>query len=132
MRTMVRLRAVVLAVAAATAAGCGSSEPTTQIDQSVVPSAVAEATSTPSPSPSPSPTPSPTASPSPTPFVQRTGRFAIDEAGYAVTIPDTWFRLQLTAADVDAMVQRLAGNLATGVRQSVIDRLIASASSGVS
>jgi hypothetical protein len=84
------------------------------------PSAQASPTPTPTPTSAPTvrptPSPSPTASPSLT-DLPLTGRIELPGEGYALTLPDGWFRAAMTEEDLRAMMELGDASLPDGLSE---------------
>jgi hypothetical protein len=92
-------------------AACGSSAPaaSTPLDPSAPGGSPSLATAAPS-LPTAAPTPSasserPSPTPSPSTALARTGRIDVASAGYALTLPANWFRIDLSKDDLDAFAK---------------------------
>ena len=98
-----------LTAAALAVGACGGAAASATPSVAPVPSATtAPATSTPEPA-TPTvvpPSPTPSASPSPTAAASlaTSGRIEIADKGFAVTLPDGWVRIDLTAGDLEAII----------------------------
>src|SRR5215471_8853848 len=92
-------------------AGCGSAAPAATPAPSAVPAtAVPVVTAAPRPS---------TAAASPAPSASanlpRSGRIDVASAGYGLTLPDNWFRVDLTRADLEAFAKAGSNSLGPGM-----------------
>lgn len=135
-----RARTVIscLAAFAVLLAGCGASTGTTA-SPSIAASA-APATSSPvvtaSPKPtvtaSPRPTVAPSASAPSTAKLPRSGRIEITTAGYAVTLPDNWFRIELSKDDVEAFVKSGSSQFAEGAGEALTSQIASFAAGQIS
>ena len=84
-------------------AACGGSTPSTAATQ--VPAQVTQAPASQAPETSPA-----ASAVAPGPSLALTGRIEVAEHGFAVTLPDGWTRVDLKAADLDA-IMKAAGNV---------------------
>jgi len=84
-------------------AACGGSTPTTAATPVPAPVTPAPASQAPDTSPAAS-------ADAPGPSLALTGRIEVAEHGFAVTLPDGWTRVDLKAADLDA-IMKAAGNV---------------------
>jgi hypothetical protein len=125
MASSARAASVVLAIvgSAVILVGCGSSTPTPTASPvataPAAPSPTAEAPTTAAPS-----TPADVGGP-----VGTTGRIVDESAGFAVTLPDGWRRLDLTAEDREAIIGAGAENLSPEARtllEGQLESLVAS------
>ena len=101
-------------------AGCGASAGTSASPSiaasvaPVIPSPVVTASPRPTMTASPRPTVAPSASAPSTAKLPRSGRIEITTAGYAVTLPDNWFRIELSKSDVEAFMKSGSSQFAEG------------------
>jgi len=113
-------------------AACGSAAPA-PVAPSVAPSTAA---TTPTPTkapPSASPVPSRQASASAsTSGLPRTGRIEVASAGYAVTLPANWFRIEFSKADIEAFAKAGSGSLGPGVSDQLAAQVASLAASNIS
>jgi len=113
-------------------AACGSTAPAS-VAPSVAPSTAA---TTPTPTkapPSPSPVPSQgTSASASTAGLPRTGRIEVASAGYAVTLPSNWFRIEFSKADIEAFTKAGSGSLGPGVSDQLAAQVASLAASNIS
>jgi hypothetical protein len=62
----------------------------------------------------------------------RNGRIEVGLAGYAVTLPKNWFRVDLTKEDLEAFAKAGSGSLGPGTTDQLASQLTALVSSGIS
>ena len=129
-------RALGAFVIAALLAACGSPVPASPAPASVAPSSVLSAGATPPPSTAPA---SPTVAPSEgasastsTSGLPRTGRIEVTSAGYAVTLPANWFRIDFSKEDVEAFSKAGSGNLGPGVSDQLAAQVASLAAANIS
>jgi len=113
-------------VAALIAAACGST------------ASPAASPSTPVATPQPVVTAAPPSSVAPsvaasaTANLPRSGRIDVASAGYGLTLPSNWFRVDLTKADLEAFAKAGSSSLGPGMTDQLADQLTSLASSGIS
>jgi len=120
--------AIAITLVTISLAACGGSSP----------SAAATANATPAPTAAPAsvePAASAGASPSsaaasPGPSLATTGRVEVADKGFAVTLPDGWTRIDLGAADLQAMLEA-SGNLDSAFAEQYAAQIQAMAASGL-
>jgi hypothetical protein len=133
---MLRARSVVagLAVAGLVLAGCGSANPSTSAAPSTAPSV--PAASTPSAGPPsvapPSAAPSTAAASSGTGGLPTTGRIAVAEKGYAITLPPAWTRVDLGSEGLKDIMAAGASALPKDMQDMLAGQVGQMAASGVS
>ena len=111
-----RLRGPFLAAGlAAVLAACGGTSPSAQpstASQAAAPSPPDAPTEAPTPAPTDAPTPAPTDAPSAAPSagasLATTGRIEVADAGFAITLPEGWTRVDLNAQDMDAILEQFS------------------------
>ena len=97
-------------------AACGGTTPSGASPAASQAAATAAPTEAASPSPTTAPTEAPSASPSEAPSASATagaslattGRIEVADAGFAITLPDGWTRVDLNAQDMDAILQQFS------------------------
>ncbi len=113
-------------VAAMIVAACGGTAAS-----SVAPTA-RPVTAAPSPTARPVPSVAASVAPSEAAALPRHGRIDIASDGYGVTLPDNWFRIDLTKADIDAFVKAGKGGFGPGMTDQLANQLSALVSQGIS
>jgi hypothetical protein len=114
---------------------CGSAAPATpSASQAAVASAPSRSfapIANPAPA-TPRPSAGPSASPSPAPSARATsgvaalprhGKITLTDAGYAITLPSNWYRIDLTEADLESFFKAGAGNLGSGVTNQLMSQV---------
>ena len=135
---MLRARSLVagLAVAGLVLAGCGSANPSTSTAASAAPSAVAPSVGAPSVGPaSVAPTsasPSTATASSGTGSLPTTGRIAVAEKGYAITLPPAWTRIDLGENGLKDIMAAGASALPKDMQDMLAGQVGQMASQGVS
>jgi hypothetical protein len=108
-------------------AACGSGAPAATTPPSSAPATPAPAiTAAPRPSVAASVTPSAAAN------LPRSGRIEVASAGYGLTLPDNWFRVDLTRADLEAFAKAGSSSLGPGMTDQLADQLTSLVASGIS
>ncbi|HEY7131150.1 MAG TPA: hypothetical protein VH440_02810 [Candidatus Limnocylindrales bacterium] len=62
----------------------------------------------------------------------RNGRIVVDAAGYAVTLPKNWFRVDLTRADLEQFAKAGSQALGAGMTDKLLDQVSTLVASGIS
>jgi hypothetical protein len=62
----------------------------------------------------------------------RSGRIDVTTAGYGLTLPENWFRVDLTKEDLQAFAKAGSKSLGAGVTEQLSDQLTSLVSSGIS
>jgi hypothetical protein len=123
---------VAATVVASLAVACGSAAPAAP---TAAPTASRPAaTKAPTLAPRPSASRAPSAVPSEDVVAQlpRNGRIAVDTAGYAVTLPKNWFRVDLTREDLQAFAKAGSQALGPGMTDKLANQVGALVASGIS
>jgi hypothetical protein len=107
-------------------AGCGSAAPAT------TPSPTLAATPRPTPVPTRRPSIAPSVVPSAAAALPRTGRIDVASAGYGLTLPENWFRVDLTREDLQAFAKAGSQSLGTDATAQLSDQVASLVASGIS
>ena len=62
----------------------------------------------------------------------RTGRIEVTSAGYAVTLPSNWFRIEFSKEDINAFAKAGSGSLGPGVSDQLAAQVASLAASNIS
>jgi hypothetical protein len=111
----------------AVVAGCGSAAPAATPSPTLAP-----ATSRPTPVPTPRPSVAPSVAPSAPAALPRTGRIEVASAGYGLTLPQNWFRVDLTKEDLQAFAKAGSQSLGADATKQLSDQVASLVASGIS
>jgi len=108
-------------------AGCGSAAPAATPSPTLAP-----ATPRPTPVPTPKPSVAPSVAPSAAAVLPRTGRIDVASAGYGLTLPENWFRVDLTKEDLQAFAKAGSKSLGADATSQLSDQVASLVASGIS
>jgi hypothetical protein len=121
-------RALGAILATLVVAGCGSAAPAATPTPSAAPATAAPViTAAPRPSIGVAST-----APSASANLPRSGRIDVASAGYGLTLPDNWFRVDLTREDLEAFAKAGSSSLGPGMTDQLSDQLTSLVASGIS
>ncbi len=127
MRLIGRAPSLLSLVAAAglVVVACGSSVAPPTAEPTTTPTAPATA----APTATPSPTSRPTATTADQPV---TGRIEVRDKGYAVTLPDNWFRIELDSDELDQLISAGSGQMSDAMATFMKSQVSSMITAGVS
>jgi hypothetical protein len=120
--------AILLLAATLAACGGGTASVAPSEAASVAPPTTAPATEAPTEAPTAEPTEAAEATPGAS--LATTGRIVVEDKGFAMTLPDGWTRVDLSAGDLEA-IMNAAGDLDEDLAQAYSDQIAALVGAGL-